>query len=212
MSGRTAGSTPATGALRRTTSSSAAAQAEPLAIVARDGTVAWRLGPNFLESEELRAIRQIIGQHHPHLIPRVCPEQEPDGLRQRRGERLRPAEWSRPRPPIFQRPARAYSKSTRNDEACLVLHGREFFSSNISGAQRLANGNTLITEGARGRLFEVTSDRQIVWEYIYPVFGGANASNAVYRGYRVPYDWIRQIARPAERAVVPPPIADFRVP
>ena len=82
--------------------------------------------------------------------------------------------------------------------------GPQFFSTNISGAQRLPNGNTLITEGAPGRLFEVTSDRTIVWEYMYPLFGGANASNAVYRGYRVPYGWIPQITRPQERAVVPP--------
>ena len=48
-----------------------------------------------------------------------------------------------------------------------------FFSTNISGAQRLANGNTLITEGAPGRVFEVTAEREIVWEYINPVRGGA---------------------------------------
>jgi hypothetical protein len=87
-----------------------------------------------------------------------------------------------------------------------------FFSTNISSAQRLPNGNTLITEGAPGRLLEVTADRKVVWEYIYPVFGGANASNGVYRGYRVPYDWIPQITKPVERAVVPPALGGFRVP
>jgi hypothetical protein len=82
--------------------------------------------------------------------------------------------------------------------------GPRFFSTNISGAQRLPNGNTLITEGAPGRLLEVTSDRRIVWEYIYPVFAGANASNAVYRGYRS-HDWIRQIhARPNVRVAARP--------
>lgn len=44
----------------------------------------------------------------------------------------------------------------------------EFFSSNISGAQRLANGNTLICSGASGRLFEVTPVGEIAWEYINP--------------------------------------------
>ena len=39
-----------------------------------------------------------------------------------------------------------------------------FFSTNISSAQRLENGNTLITEGAPGRVFEVTSEGRIVWE------------------------------------------------
>ena len=47
---------------------------------------------------------------------------------------------------------------------------------------------------------------------MYPVFGGAQASNAVYRGYRVPYGWIPQLTRPQERAVVAPSLQDFRVP
>ena len=45
-----------------------------------------------------------------------------------------------------------------------------FSSSFISGAQRLTNGNTLICSGADGRLFEVTAQKEIVWEYINPFF------------------------------------------
>jgi hypothetical protein len=45
----------------------------------------------------------------------------------------------------------------------------DFFSGNISGAQRLPNGNTLICSGANGIFFEVTSTGDIVWEYINPV-------------------------------------------
>src|SRR5699024_6319086 len=41
-----------------------------------------------------------------------------------------------------------------------------------SSAQRLPNGNTLITESNAGRLVEVTPDGDIVWEYINPVRGG----------------------------------------
>ena len=58
----------------------------------------------------------------------------------------------------------------------------------------------------------MTAQGAIVWEYMYPVFAGANASNAVYRAYRIPYDWIPQIARPAERQVMAPPLGEFRVP
>lgn len=47
-----------------------------------------------------------------------------------------------------------------------------FFSANVSGAQRLPNGNTLITEGLFGRIFEVTPERDIVWEYVNPYFFG----------------------------------------
>ena len=61
-----------------------------------------------------------------------------------------------------------------------------FFSSRISGAQRLPNGNTLICEGLFGRFFEVTPDGEVVWEYVNPYFGGpADAPmNQVFRAYR----------------------------
>ncbi len=45
----------------------------------------------------------------------------------------------------------------------------DFYSQNISGAQRLANGNTLICSGANGIFFEVNPDTNIVWHYINPV-------------------------------------------
>ena len=45
----------------------------------------------------------------------------------------------------------------------------EFFSQNVSGAQRLPNGNTLICEGASGYLFEVNEMGELVWDYINPV-------------------------------------------
>jgi hypothetical protein len=44
----------------------------------------------------------------------------------------------------------------------------DFYSNFISGAQRLANGNTLICSGAHGILFEVTADKDLVWKYINP--------------------------------------------
>ena len=47
----------------------------------------------------------------------------------------------------------------------------DFFSSFISGAQRLPNGNTLICEGSTGRLIEVTPAGERVWLY-ENVYGG----------------------------------------
>ena len=44
----------------------------------------------------------------------------------------------------------------------------EFYSSYISGAQRMPNGNTLICSGEQGRLFEVTPAGEIVWDYLNP--------------------------------------------
>ncbi len=43
-----------------------------------------------------------------------------------------------------------------------------FFSSFVSSARRLPNGNTLIDEGMDGRLFQITAGGDIVWEYLNP--------------------------------------------
>ncbi|MBV8621352.1 MAG: aryl-sulfate sulfotransferase [Curvibacter sp.] len=45
-----------------------------------------------------------------------------------------------------------------------------FYSPYMGNAQRLPNGNTHITESASGRLFEVTPQGEVVWEYILPWF------------------------------------------
>ena len=45
----------------------------------------------------------------------------------------------------------------------------DFYSEFISGAQRLANGNTLIDEGMNGNFFEVTAAGDVVWRYVNPV-------------------------------------------
>jgi len=46
------------------------------------------------------------------------------------------------------------------------------FSPIMSNAQRLWNGNTMITEGISGRLFEVTPEGEVVWEYVNPTSVG----------------------------------------
>jgi hypothetical protein len=62
-----------------------------------------------------------------------------------------------------------------------------FFSPHISGAQRLTSGNTFICEGQWGRLFEVTPEGDIVWEYVSPFMGAdrnGDPSNEIFRAYR----------------------------
>ena len=65
-----------------------------------------------------------------------------------------------------------------------------FYSYHISSAERQPNGNTVICEGAPGRIFEVTPDQNIVWEYINPFFGqvgagrAAESINSVFRAHR----------------------------
>jgi outer membrane protein assembly factor BamB len=49
-----------------------------------------------------------------------------------------------------------------------------FFTQNRGSQMKLANGNVLITESTGGRLFEVTLDGEIVWEFISPdIIGGS---------------------------------------
>ena len=43
-----------------------------------------------------------------------------------------------------------------------------FYSESCGSCQRLPNGNTLVTESDPGRAFEVTPDKNIVWEYMNP--------------------------------------------
>ena len=61
-----------------------------------------------------------------------------------------------------------------------------FFSWFISGAQRLANGNTLVNHGASARVREVTPAGEIVWEYAYD--DGAEGPHMLFRANRYPAD------------------------
>lgn len=69
----------------------------------------------------------------------------------------------------------------------------DMFAPFVSGAQRLPNGNTLITEGTEGHLREVNPDGEIVWEYISPYdsarSSGVFTANAVFRAIRYPLDF-----------------------
>lgn len=69
-----------------------------------------------------------------------------------------------------------------------------FYTPFMGCAQRLANGNTFITASNFGRLFEVTLDSKIVWEYVIPYFGAypdaaaqrylPGETNGVFRAHR----------------------------
>ena len=79
---------------------------------------------------------------------------------------------------------------------------QNFYSSYISGSQRLENGNTLICDGAYGRFFEIDSQKNLVWYYINPVLSNSilsqgdpipisqyGTTNSVFRCTRFAYDY-----------------------
>jgi len=99
---------------------------------------------------------------------------------------------------------------------------QSFFSATIGSAQRLPNGNTLICEGDDGRIFEVTPEHEIVWEYISPMYDWPGLgwgqkveppkmTNMVYRAYRYPYSYVPQLDAPEEMPVIPPENTMFTI-
>lgn len=197
-----------------------ARNANIIAIIARSGEIVWRMGPDYRESKALAELGQISAQHHAHIIPEGLPGAgnllvfdnggtsgygasspgAPEGINTVTRYYSRVLEVN---PVTFEK---IWEYSVPGNSSFL------FFSRNVSSAQRLPNGNTLITEGADGRLFEVTSENEIVWEYVLPYFStGAYPVPGTYRAYRVPYDWIPQLPQPEERRVVPPVLSDFHI-
>jgi hypothetical protein len=62
-----------------------------------------------------------------------------------------------------------------------------FFSAICSSAERLPNGNTLIGESLSGRIFEITPDKEIVWEFTNPFYGEVERlgrTNYIFRAHR----------------------------
>jgi len=62
----------------------------------------------------------------------------------------------------------------------------KFYSSGRGSSQRLPNGNTLITESNKGRVFEITRDGRTVWEFYNPeIRTKKRQRSAIYRMMRI---------------------------
>jgi hypothetical protein len=195
----------------------------------KTGKIVWRVGPNFpsasatsgVAAKVPRPIDQISGQHDAHLIEEGLPGAGNLIVFDNQG----PAGY----------PAAALGVNTGSrvleidpaTNAIVWSYGAEdggaagwtFYSSFISSARRLPNGNTLIDEGMNGRFFQVTPSGEIVWEYVSPYFykapvGGLGRevlSNWVYRAQPVPYDWVPQGTPHSEIPIARPDLARFHV-
>lgn len=181
----------------------------------KTGKIVWHLGPDFESTEELRDIGCTVGLHHAHMIPKGLSGEGNILIFDNGGF----AGFGAPNPtaPFGKNNARRdYSRVIELDPVEMKIVWEydankagnrdlsKFYSDYVSSAQRLPNGNTLITEGAFGRLFEVTPEYETVWEYISPYYQEKENFNMVYRAYRVPYDYVPQLEAPVEEAIVPP--------
>jgi hypothetical protein len=66
----------------------------------------------------------------------------------------------------------------------------EFYSATRGSAQRLPNGNTLITNSGRGQIFEIAPNGDVVWEFLNPNFNMKGKRWALGRAYRYPTSFI----------------------
>ncbi|WP_233959063.1 aryl-sulfate sulfotransferase [Pectobacterium versatile] len=191
----------------------------------QSGNIVWQLGPNY-NTPELKHIGWIIGQHHAHMIPAGLPGAGNILVFDNGGW----AGYGAPNPASadgVKNAWRDYSRVLEINPVTLDIVWRyspyeagiphptdafRFYSPYISNIQRLPNGNTLINEGANGRLFEVTADHEIVWEFISPYWGKTVNTNMLYRAYRVPYEWVPQLSRPQETPVIAPDNTQLRQP
>ncbi|MDR1134252.1 MAG: aryl-sulfate sulfotransferase, partial [Synergistaceae bacterium] len=207
-----------------------ARNANILAITAKKtGKIVWRIGPDFRENACAEKLGQITGQHHFHMIPRGLPGAGNlmvfnngafGGYGMDNGVSVS----------VQDNRHQDYSRVIEFNPVTLDIEWEytaahagfsskfRFYSPYVSSAQRLPNGNTLITEGSDGRIFEVTPSHRTVWEYINPYYSRFLAgvergvNNMVYRAYRVPYEWIPQLDPPREESIRAVDVKTYRVP
>ena len=157
-----------------------------LAIVDRDTKkIVWKTPPGLT-----------IGQHHPHVLPAGVPgtgrilvfdngfvDGTTNPVRVMSRQYSRVVEIN----PSDQSIAWEYTAESSKRPVW------SFFSHYISGSQRLSNGNTLICEGANGRIFEVTPAGDIVWEYVNPFANTTEPipNHTVFRAAKVPEGWLK---------------------
>ena len=201
-------------------------EANFMAIISKEtGKFVWMVGPDYTDAGN---IGQVIGPHHTHMIPQGLPGAgnimvfdnggwggygtpnilSPKGMKVMRRDYSRVVEFD----PITLEIK--WQFSAEDMKVRIPSDAHFFYSPLVSSAQRLPNGNTLITEGSSSRLLEVTEDKEIVWEYVSPYYKKNTnlKATSLYRAYRYPYDWVPQLNKPEEVAIAPPSNFDFRLP
>jgi hypothetical protein len=192
----------------------------------KTGKVVWNLGPDYPAQVRgprvlPRPVDQIVGQHDAHLIEPGLPGAGNILVFDNQGEAGYPrvSVGVQPRSrvleidPVKKQIVWEYTGGDSNGPEW------SFYSSFISSARRLPNGNTLIDEGMNGRIFQVTNQGDIAWEYVSPYFaptpvagaGKPVLSNWLYRAQPVPYNWVPEGTPRSEKAVTPPEPGKFRV-
>lgn len=190
----------------------------------KSGKIIWRMGPEYPASYDYskvtftgkfpRPVDSICGQHDAHIIPKGVPGEGNLLVFDNQGAAGIPPIYLNmfPGSRVLEIDPTTQEILWQYDASSGGLPFWHFFSSFISSARRLPNGNTLICEGMFGRLFQVNQEGEIVWEYVNPNFGqwadhdvesGGSRSNYVFRAQPIPYDWVPEGKPRSEKEVIP---------
>lgn len=184
-----------------------------VAIIERaTGKIVWEIGPfsyrdSFTHPDQRlynrtlpRPLDQTSGQHKPHIIPKGLPGAgnllvldnnggsgyPPIAMHTHAGSRVLEIN------PVTKEIVWDYTAEDSGEPVW------SFFTSFIGCVQRLPNGNTLVNEGMHGRIFQITRDGELVWEYRNPFRGEYPAASGkgmisdpmIYRAQAVPREWL----------------------
>lgn len=169
---------------------------EVLRIERKTGDIVWRWGsPLYIDEDGVQMRHSdstLGGPHDAHIIPEGLPGAGnmlcyDNGMYTYRSRAVE----------VDVETGEVVWQSTK---APSYIQGRVPFSPYISGARRMANGNTVICEGANGHFYEVTPEQDVVWDWWRPVPGDNPTAWAVFRCFRYAPDFCPQFASlpPAE--------------
>jgi hypothetical protein len=166
---------------------------ETMLIDHKTGQIQWRWGnpcaygqgecPKYYDN----ASQQLFGSHHASFLENGNIQIFDNGSERPEGNRSRVVE-------VDPKTNKIVWEYYSNDST-------SFYSYRQGAAQRLPNGNTLITSTQHGHLFEVTAKKEIVWEYVVPIQnnkpvcaiedgdGKNSVNNMVHRSYRYGKDY-----------------------
>jgi hypothetical protein len=180
------------------------------------GEIVWKVGPDYGIGRPEKRLGQIIGQHHAHMIAKGLPGEGNILVFDNGGGAGYGKAFGLFGKATYPNKLRTYSRVIEFNPVTLDLvweykrpspaegETYRFYSFYISNAQRLPNGNTLVNQGDRGRIFEVTDSGELVWEYLSPYHDWTQdtldwlfqCETDTYRAYRIPYDFVpRGMAR-----------------
>jgi hypothetical protein len=159
----------------------------------KTGSIEWRWGnpsaygqgkaPSFYDNGD----QQIFGSHNASSLPNGNIQIFDNGSERPEGNRSAVIEVD----PKTNKTVWEYS----------AKDSTSFFSYRQGSAQRLPNGNILVTSTNHGHIFEVTPRKEIVWDYVVPIRGGKpvctiedgdmhnGITNMVHRAYRYGSDY-----------------------